>query len=184
MIRILIVARIRLFREGLAELIAGHADFAIVGAQPDPPEPGAALDLLAPDVILLDLAAPDSRSAVRRFSQLPHPIPIVALGIGDSDREVLAAAEAGAAGYVTREGSVDELSAAVRAVADAINGPGGQSAANLKVAELYIAAFGNLAKVGNTLIVPSNLSDVASVVSSAMTVLDRTRTGGAPAPRA
>src|SRR5262252_3976149 len=117
MIRILIVARIRLFREGLAELIAGHADFAIVGAQPDPPEPGAALDLLAPDVILLDLAAPDSRSAVRRFSQLPHPIPIVALGIGDSDREVLAAAEAGAAGYVTREGSVDELCAAVRAVA-------------------------------------------------------------------
>jgi len=78
----------------------------------------------------------------------------------------------------------EATAAAVRAVADAINGPGGQSAANLKVAELYIAAFGNLAKVGNTLIVPSNLSDVASVVSSAMTVLDRTRTGGAPAPRA
>ena len=79
----------------------------------------------------------------------------------------------------------EATAAAVRAVADAINGPGGQSAANLKVAELYIAAFGNLAKAGNTLIVPSNLSDVASVVSSAMTVLDRTRTGGAPAaPRA
>src|SRR5215510_11495498 len=78
----------------------------------------------------------------------------------------------------------EATAAAVRAVADAINGPGGQSAANLKVAELYIAAFGNLAKAGNTLIVPSNLSDVASVVSSAMTVLDRTRTGGAPVPRA
>src|SRR5215470_12065190 len=78
----------------------------------------------------------------------------------------------------------EATAAAVRAVAEAINGPGGQSAANLKVAELYIAAFGNLAKAGNTLIVPSNLSDVASVVSSAMTVLDRTRTGGAPAPRA
>jgi regulator of protease activity HflC (stomatin/prohibitin superfamily) len=79
----------------------------------------------------------------------------------------------------------EATAAAVRAVADAIDGPGGQSAANLKVAELYIAAFGNLAKAGNTLIVPSNLSDVASVVSSAMTVLDRTRTGGAPAaPRA
>jgi len=78
----------------------------------------------------------------------------------------------------------EATAAAVRAVAEAINGPGGQSAANLKVAELYIAAFGNLAKAGNTLIVPSNLSDVASVVSSAMTVLDRTRTGAAPTPRA
>lgn len=54
---------------------------------------------------------------------------------------------------------------------------GGMSAVNLKVAQLYIEAFGNLAKTGNTLIVPSNLSDVASVVSSAMTVLERTRKG-------
>jgi len=67
--------------------------------------------------------------------------------------------------------------AAVRAVAEAIEAPGGMSAANLKVAQLYIEAFGNLAKTGNTLIVPSNLSDVASVVSSAMTVLERTRKG-------
>jgi regulator of protease activity HflC (stomatin/prohibitin superfamily) len=71
---------------------------------------------------------------------------------------------------------------AVTAVAEAIGKEGGQLAANLKVAELYIDAFGKLAKTGNTLIVPSNLSDVASVVSSAMTVLDRTRTGASSAP--
>ncbi len=64
---------------------------------------------------------------------------------------------------------------AVRTVADGINAPGGMNAANLKVAELYIQAFANLAKTGNTLIVPSNLGDVASIVSSAMTVLDRTK---------
>jgi hypothetical protein len=39
------------------------------------------------------------------------------------------------------------------------------------VAELYIAAFGNLAKAGNTLIVPSNLADVASLVTSVTTML-------------
>jgi len=71
----------------------------------------------------------------------------------------------------------EATAAAVRAVAEAIGVPGGQTAANLKVAELYIQAFGNLAKTGNTLIVPSNLSDVASIVSSAMTVLDRARPG-------
>lgn len=71
----------------------------------------------------------------------------------------------------------DATAAAVSAVAQAMAAPGGEQAANLKVAELYIGAFSNLAKEGNTLIVPSNLSDVASVVSSAMTVLDRTKAG-------
>jgi hypothetical protein len=50
-------------------------------------------------------------------------------------------------------------------------------AANLKVAQQYVEAFANLAKVGNTLIIPSNIADVASVVASAMTVMDRTRSG-------
>ncbi|MCM2327116.1 MAG: SPFH/Band 7/PHB domain protein [Lysobacter sp.] len=68
---------------------------------------------------------------------------------------------------------------AVRQIASAIGTEGGLQAANLKVAELYIAAFGNLAKQGNTLIVPSNLTDVSTMVSTAMTVLDRTKAPGA-----
>jgi regulator of protease activity HflC (stomatin/prohibitin superfamily) len=68
---------------------------------------------------------------------------------------------------------------AVRVVAAAIGTEGGMNAANLKVAEKYIEAFSNLAKVGNTLIVPTNLADVASVIASAMTVMDRTKAGQA-----
>jgi regulator of protease activity HflC (stomatin/prohibitin superfamily) len=68
---------------------------------------------------------------------------------------------------------------AVRAVAAAVEAPGGMSAANLKVAGQYIEAFSNLAKQGNTLIIPSDLSNVAGLVSSAMTVLDRTKLGEA-----
>jgi regulator of protease activity HflC (stomatin/prohibitin superfamily) len=70
---------------------------------------------------------------------------------------------------------------AVRVVAAAMGLPGGMDAANLKVAQQYVEAFANLAKVGNTLIVPSNISDVASVVASAMTVMDRTKSGAASA---
>jgi regulator of protease activity HflC (stomatin/prohibitin superfamily) len=70
---------------------------------------------------------------------------------------------------------------AVRAVAIAIEAPGGMSAANLKIAEKYIEAFQHLAKTNNTLIIPSNLSDVAGLVASAMTVLDRSRLGEAAA---
>jgi regulator of protease activity HflC (stomatin/prohibitin superfamily) len=70
---------------------------------------------------------------------------------------------------------------AVRVVAEAIGMPGGMNAANLKVAELYIGAFDNLAKTNNTLIIPSNMSDMAGLVASAMTVLDRTKMGEAAA---
>ena len=64
---------------------------------------------------------------------------------------------------------------AVRQVAAAIGEEGGMLAANLKVAEKYVEAFANLAKTGNTLIVPANLTDISTFVSTAMTVLDRTK---------
>ncbi|HWA12475.1 MAG TPA: band-7 C-terminal domain-containing protein, partial [Burkholderiales bacterium] len=66
---------------------------------------------------------------------------------------------------------------AVRVVGAAIGSAEGLSAANLKVAELYVDAFKQLAKAGNTLIIPSNLNDAASFIASAMTVLDRARVG-------
>jgi len=69
--------------------------------------------------------------------------------------------------------------AAVRAVAEAISDKGGMDAANLKVAQEYVAAFGNLAKTSNTLIVPANAADIASMVTTAMTVLDKTKRVGA-----
>ncbi|MDR2364927.1 MAG: SPFH/Band 7/PHB domain protein, partial [Zoogloeaceae bacterium] len=53
---------------------------------------------------------------------------------------------------------------AVRLVAAAIKEPGGIEAVNLKVAQQYVDAFGNIAKAGNTLIVPGNLADMASLV--------------------
>src|SRR6202162_288523 len=59
---------------------------------------------------------------------------------------------------------------AIRKTAAAIREPGGIDAVNLKVAEQYVAAFANLAKTNNTLIVPSNLSDLAGLVATATTV--------------
>ncbi len=75
----------------------------------------------------------------------------------------------------------DATANAVKVVASAVASPGGMDAANLKVAGQYIEAFANLAKESNTVIIPSNVSDVAGVVASAMTVLDRTKAGQAAA---
>ena len=65
--------------------------------------------------------------------------------------------------------------AAVRAVGEAISEKGGMDAANLKVAQEYVAAFSELAKQSNTLIVPGNAADIAAMITTAMTVLDKTR---------
>ena len=53
---------------------------------------------------------------------------------------------------------------------------GGAQAANLKIAELYINAFALLARTNNTMIIPTNVADVAGVMATAMTVLDKART--------
>jgi regulator of protease activity HflC (stomatin/prohibitin superfamily) len=65
--------------------------------------------------------------------------------------------------------------AAVRAVGEAIADKGGMDAANLKVAQEYVAAFAQLAKQSNTLIVPANAADIAALITTAMTVMDKTR---------
>ena len=60
---------------------------------------------------------------------------------------------------------------AIQKIASAIQSQGGMDAVNLKVAEQYVGAFANLAKQGNTLIVPSNLSDLGTAISSALTIV-------------
>ena len=73
--------------------------------------------------------------------------------------------------------------AGVRAVAEAIADKGGMDAANLKVATQYVEAFANLAKTSNTLVIPASANDVAGLIATAMTVLDKTK-AAQTAPRA
>lgn len=75
------------------------------------------------------------------------------------------------------EGRASEIEAVAKAtakgiedIARAINEKGGKDAVNLRVAEQYIQEFGKLAKTNNTLIIPSNLSDVSGMVSAVGTV--------------
>ena len=58
----------------------------------------------------------------------------------------------------------------IRQVADAIRQPGGMEATQLRVAEQYVNQFGELAQKTNTVILPANVSDIASMVATAMKV--------------
>ncbi len=62
----------------------------------------------------------------------------------------------------------------IRQVAIAIKEPGGFEATQLRVAEQYVTQFGELAQKTNTMILPANVADVASMVATAMRVFKTT----------
>ncbi|MHC1739241.1 MAG: SPFH domain-containing protein [Ignavibacteriaceae bacterium] len=59
----------------------------------------------------------------------------------------------------------------IREIATAINEQGGLNAVNLRVAEQYLAEFGKLAKTTNTMIIPNNMTDVAGMIATAMSII-------------
>jgi len=75
----------------------------------------------------------------------------------------------------------------IRQVARATLEPGGTDAINLRIAQQYLVEFGKLAQTNNTMIIPSNLADVAGLVAALGKVFDRLKADGegaaaAPAP--
>lgn len=59
----------------------------------------------------------------------------------------------------------------IREIASAINERGGINAVNLRIAEQYLNEFGKLAKTNNSIIIPSNLSDIAGMIKAAASVI-------------
>ena len=75
-------------------------------------------------------------------------------------KEILLVAEAQAAG--------------IEKVAQAINGEGGIQSVNMQLAQQYLTQFGNLAKTNNTMIIPSDLANVAGVIKACSTIVKGT----------
>jgi regulator of protease activity HflC (stomatin/prohibitin superfamily) len=73
-----------------------------------------------------------------------------------------------------RASEIEQLAKAtsngLRSISAAISEENGLNAVNLRIAEQYLMAFGNLAKTNNTLIIPSNMSDIAGVIATATSV--------------
>ena len=63
----------------------------------------------------------------------------------------------------------------IRKVAEALSTAGGDTAANLRVAEKYIEEFGKLAQENNTMIIPASMGDVSAMVATVMSVIERTK---------
>ena len=116
MIRLFIVADIRLYREGLTLLLAQRSGFEAVHAT----SPDHALERardVQPNVVLLDLSASGSLGILRAFREMAPDAAVIGLAVSDTEQDVVAGMEAGLAGYVSRDGSLDDLVAAVESAA-------------------------------------------------------------------
>jgi two-component system nitrate/nitrite response regulator NarL len=115
-IRLVVVAQLRLYREGLAELLGAREGIRVVGAFPDGASATAEIECLQPEVALVDMAMIDNIEAIRALVERAPGVKIVALGLPETADSVLRCAEAGIAAYVSRNSSVDDTVAAVRKI--------------------------------------------------------------------
>ncbi len=113
MIEIVIVSRIRLYREGLRSLLDDPEQVRVVGVASERHQAIDLLRNLEPDVVLVDTADATGLTTLRAVSAQAKRTRVLALGVDEVVEEVVACAEAGAYGYVAREAGSDQLRAAV-----------------------------------------------------------------------
>lgn len=118
MTRVFVVSGIRLYREGLCEMLTRDGRLEVAGSGVHVPRQERLVDARA-DVVLLDVGIPDALEGIRRLTRGPAGAKVVALGVHNVSERVVACAEAGVASYVCRDSSLGDL---VRAVEGALDG--------------------------------------------------------------
>ena len=120
MIRVLLVDDQELVRTGLRGILRAQFGFDIVGECADGSEVIAAVDALAPDVVLMDVRMPlvDGVQATRELRRLDSSPPVLALTTFDDDEVLAGVLRAGASGFVLKGVTAEDLMRAVRVVAE------------------------------------------------------------------
>jgi two-component system nitrate/nitrite response regulator NarL len=152
MFTVLIVSEVRIYREGLAELLSHQPTLRVVGTADGTTDGLVKAYELEPMVAVLDHAAADALSFSGLLSQVRPDTRVVALGIPETDEAVLAYAEAGIAGYVSRDGSVHDLVAAIESAVK------GELRCSPRLAGTILRRLAWRAAVGSEVSPPSSLT--------------------------
>jgi DNA-binding NarL/FixJ family response regulator len=103
------VGEIRLYRDGLAIVLGRSQQFEVVGSVAYDIEAIEATHRLCPDVVLLDIALGGNGDTLDKIHEFAAAARVIALGVAEAEPDIIRCAEAGVAGYVSREGSVETL---------------------------------------------------------------------------
>jgi DNA-binding NarL/FixJ family response regulator len=117
-IRVMLVEDHVLMREGTRKLLEQEEDLCVVAQAGDGEEAVRLAATHCPDVILMDIALPqlDGLEATRQIKAADRQVAILVLSAYDDDEYIFAFLEAGAAGYLLKSVSANELVQAIRAV--------------------------------------------------------------------
>jgi DNA-binding NarL/FixJ family response regulator len=137
MIRVLIVDDQPVIRAGVARILGPDDGFEVVAECNDGDEAVAGVAAHRPDLVLMDIRMRrmDGVTATRRLQEQPDTPPVLVLTTFDDDDALWGALDAGAAGFILKDASADDLIAAARAVA------GGAAWLDPKVAPRVLTAF-------------------------------------------
>lgn len=118
-VKLLIVDDHPVVRDGLSGMFASDPGFEVVGEAGDGAEAVGLAQVLAPDVILMDLRMPgmDGVTAITELARRRVTARVLVLTTYDTDGDVLSAIEAGATGYLLKDAPRAELLRAVQAAA-------------------------------------------------------------------
>ncbi|MBA2380479.1 MAG: response regulator transcription factor [Chloroflexi bacterium] len=118
-IRVLLIDDHEMARRGLEAMLSATDWIQIVGGAADCEAGIAALDGLAPDLVLLDIRMPgtDGLACLDQIKARPIPVAVVMVTLHDDRRFVLEAIRRGAAGYLLKDASTDEVISTIRRVA-------------------------------------------------------------------
>jgi len=118
-IKILVVDDHPVVRDGLKGMLAGLAEFEVVGEAGDGQQAEQLVERLAPQVVLMDLRMPvmDGVQATAHIHARCPGAKVLVLTTYDTDNDILRAIEAGATGYILKDAPREELYRAIRATA-------------------------------------------------------------------
>ena len=141
-VRVLVVDDQELFRRGLIMLLGGDIDIEVVGEAADGITATELAITTAPDVILLDVRMP-RRTGVEACRAIKEAVPatkIIMLTVSDEEADLYESVKNGAAGYLLKDSSIEEVAQAIRVVNE------GQSLISPSMAVKLIDEFKQMSK--------------------------------------
>jgi two-component system, NarL family, nitrate/nitrite response regulator NarL len=116
-IGVLVIADVRLYREGLAGSLSSRPHIRVVGTSASHADARERVRELQPDVVVLDMATGESLDLIRDLRGEAVPPKILAFAVEEVASDILECAEAGASGYVTADASIEDLVSAIQRIA-------------------------------------------------------------------